>query len=60
MSRLLINCPETGKPVYTGLNMEWYALEALELGEQELDCPECGRRHCWTKHDATLQADGGG
>ena len=60
MSRLLITCPETGKPVYTGLNMEWYALEAAQLGEQELDCPECGQRHRWTKRDATLQADGGG
>lgn len=60
MSRLLITCPETGKPVYTGLNMEWYALEAAQLGEQELDCPECGRRHRWTKQDAILQSDGGG
>ena len=34
MSRLLITCPETGKPVYTGLNMEWCALEAVELASR--------------------------
>ena len=60
MSRLLITCPETGKPVYTGLNMEWLNLEASELGENVLDCPACGRRHSWTKQDAFLMADGGG
>lgn len=60
MSRVLITCPETGKPVYTGLNMEWLNLDASQLGEYELDCPECGKRHRWTKRDCRLMADGGG
>jgi hypothetical protein len=59
MSRVLITCPETGKNIYTGLNMEWNQLDAVEIGEHELDCPECGQRHSWTRHDAILQADGG-
>jgi hypothetical protein len=31
MSQVFMSCPNTGKPVYTGLNMEWAQLESLEL-----------------------------
>jgi hypothetical protein len=59
MPRVLITCPETQRPVYTGLNMDWNAFDTVELPEQTLVCPQCGRRHDWRKDDAVLVADGG-
>lgn len=60
MSQAFIRCPATGREVYVGLNLDWFDVDALELGEQETRCPECGETHCWTKDDLTLRADGGG
>lgn len=57
---MLITCPETGKPAYTGLNFDWITFDAMELGEQSFNCPACDQRHSWTKEDAYLRADGGG
>ncbi len=31
MSQVLITCPETGRPVYTGLNYEWPSFESADL-----------------------------
>lgn len=59
MPRVLITCPRTERPVYTGLNLDWSALETFESSEQVLSCPECGERHVWSKPDAVLVADGG-
>ena len=59
MPRVLIQCPETGRPVYTGMNFDWLTFDSLQLGEKSIDCPECGKRHVWTRQDAILQADGG-
>ena len=59
MPQLLIDCPETGRPVYTGLNLDWFAFESTDLAETALQCPECGGRHVWSKADAYLRADGG-
>ncbi len=60
MSQVLITCPETGRPVYTGMNFEWSTFETLDLPEQSLKCPECGKIHAWTKSEAFTRADGGG
>lgn len=60
MPQVFVYCPETEKPVYTGLNFDWFTFEGLEIGEQSLDCPVCGKTHSWTREDAFLRADGGG
>ena len=60
MSQVLITCPETGRPVYTGLNFEWPTFESTDLPKQTLKCPLCGKVHEWAKTDAYLRADGGG
>ena len=60
MSQVLITCPETKRPVYTGLNYEWSQFDAVELPPQSLKCPQCGKTHQWAKTDAYLRADGGG
>ena len=59
MARVMIECPETHKPVYTGNNFSWMEFDGLALEERELQCPECGRIHRWNKSDAYLVADGG-
>jgi hypothetical protein len=60
MSQVFIDCPETGRPVYVGLNYEWLQLDAACIGEQSLDCRECGGSHTWDQSDVNLRADGGG
>ena len=60
MSQVLITCPETNRPVYTGLNFEWPSFESANLPPQSLKCPLCGKVHEWAKTDAYLRADGGG
>jgi len=60
MSQAFITCPETGKPVYVGINTEWLQLTSVTPGEQTIDCPECGQRHRWTKEEIILRADGAG
>ena len=60
MSQVLITCPETRRPVYTGLNYEWPVFDSINLPAQTLKCPLCGKDHQWAKSDAYLRADGGG
>jgi hypothetical protein len=59
MPRVLITCPETLRTVYTGLSFDWNSFETVELEEQSIPCPHCGRLHSWRKADALLVADGG-
>ena len=60
MSQAFLTCPETNAFVYVGLNLEWIGLDCLDIGEQTIECPECGQIHRWSKDDLVLRADGGG
>lgn len=60
MSQLFIVCPNTKEEVYTGLNMDWFDVDAYELGEMSLVCPRCHETHTWTQKDVRLRSDGGG
>ena len=60
MSQAFITCPDTGRPVYVGLNFEWLQLEAFVIGDQTIVCPHCGYTHSWNGTDINLRADGGG
>lgn len=60
MARVMVTCPETGRPVYAGLNLDWSGLEALGDQEHSFSCPSCGATHVWTRGDADLIADGSG
>ena len=59
MPQVMIMCPETGKPVYTGMNFDWWSFESVQLPKSSIACPKCGEVHEWEKTDAFLQADGG-
>jgi hypothetical protein len=60
MSQPYIPCPQTGRSMYIGLNLEWINLDALDIGPQQISCPECGSVHTWVKEDIRLRADGAG
>lgn len=60
MARVMVSCPNSGKQVYVGLNLDWSALEALGEEEHSFRCPSCGANHSWRREDADLIADGSG
>jgi len=63
MSQAFMNCPNTGEPVYVGLNMGWNELETHDPDRQEMTlqkCGQCGEDHVFQMHDLFLRADGGG
>jgi hypothetical protein len=58
MARVMIDCPASGNPVPTGLNLSAKAFEGLPLvGNILRGCPECGQHHTWAKEDAYLEED---
>ncbi len=56
----MITCPETGKPIYTHLNLDWETFESTRIGERTIECVECGKVHRWRRWDADLDEDGAG
>ncbi len=60
MARVMIDCPETGKRIYTHMNFDWLEFEAVTIGTKSVVCPACGKIHQWTRSDSTLEDDGGG
>lgn len=54
MARIMITCPETDMPFYTGLDVDRAAFGSADLEEQSATCPHCGKVHAWRKEDAFL------
>jgi len=59
MPRVLIECPATGKMIYTGINLNWQTFDSYRIGEQSVPCPKCGATHIWGRVDAELDESGG-
>jgi endogenous inhibitor of DNA gyrase (YacG/DUF329 family) len=55
MARLMIRCPQTGKPVFTGMDMPPAAFDRATLESNTVRCPHCGEPHTWQKADAYLE-----
>jgi hypothetical protein len=55
MSILLIRCPNTGKPISTGIELAPDAFAALPDVLSYLTCPECGLEHPWWTREAWLE-----
>jgi endogenous inhibitor of DNA gyrase (YacG/DUF329 family) len=51
---IFINCPNSGKPVSTGLKTESVVFESLPAVAVPLQCPECGKIHRWKPVDAWI------
>ena len=59
MPRIMINCPKTGKPVYTGMSMdeESFEQDSKAFSQTGTPCPECGELHTWRRQEAFLEED---
>jgi len=56
MAKIMIKCPETGKLVFTGLYVDKASFEKAQMQHNTLaHCPACGKKHSWTKQDATVE-----
>jgi hypothetical protein len=57
MPDILICCPETGKPVQTGLDTETVVFETLPSVALPVECPHCGQTHFWKPTEAWVWQD---
>jgi endogenous inhibitor of DNA gyrase (YacG/DUF329 family) len=54
--RIMIRCPKTNKPMYTGMTMPQQAFDSSTLEDNTVGpCPHCGGQHTWSKEDAFLE-----
>ena len=54
MAKVMIKCPTSGKPVFTGMAMDKSSFEVASLSRNSVKCPHCGNMHTWDKKDAYL------
>jgi RNase P subunit RPR2 len=52
MPQLLIRCPETEKPLSTGINCSKKAYENASFHNRKVSCFHCGNEHNWSHEDA--------
>jgi hypothetical protein len=54
MAMVIIRCPRSGRPVFTGIETDAAVFERLPDSESRVLCPACGSEHLWRKTDALL------
>ena len=58
MPRIMIRCPVTQKPVYTGMSTTNLGSDISKYGSNTFGpCPSCGQAHTWDKHNAYLESE---
>jgi len=57
MPQVMINCPKTGNPISTQMNMDQRSFDTATLSQNSVDCPECRQTHTWDKKDAFLEGE---
>ncbi len=62
MGVVMIKCPDTGRSVSTGIEIERVTFIRLPDVEARMSCSACGGEHRWSKRAAWLaeRDDGGG
>ena len=60
MVTVVIRCPQTKRPVATGLTTDGVIFETLPPVALPLRCPACGHVHRWKPEDAWVAQDGNG
>ncbi len=55
MERVMIDCPNTGKPIPTMMVSNEAKFAASRFENMGIRCPECGGIHTWNKEDAYLE-----
>jgi len=56
VSDIVIRCPQTKRPVPTGLTTDMVVLETLPNVRVPLRCRVCGQIHRWTPNDVWAAA----
>lgn len=56
MRKVLIDCPLTGKPIYTGVKLPEDLLKSkdVQIGPHKAHCFHCGKVHKWDRKDAYI------
>ncbi len=54
MVRLMIDCPNTGKTIWTKMAVSEAKFATSRFENMGIRCPECGSVHTWNKEDAYL------
>jgi transcriptional regulator with XRE-family HTH domain/endogenous inhibitor of DNA gyrase (YacG/DUF329 family) len=54
--RVMIRCPQTGKPVFTGTELTRQQWDRTEFEGMRVNCPHCHSPHVWSKSNAYLEA----
>jgi hypothetical protein len=57
MAQVLIECPETKQPVFTGLDFDESSWTSATLERNSVQCPHCPQMHEWSKKDAWLEGE---
>lgn len=54
MGRVMIRCPKTGKPAFTGMDMPKETVESddITMSGNSFQCDRCGQMHTWDMKDA--------
>ncbi len=55
MARIMVRCPTTKKPVYTGMSADEGSFKTSTFSGNSFRCPECKQNHTWDKKDAWLE-----
>lgn len=54
MCTMMVECPNTGKPISTGIETDRATFDKLPDVPSLARCPHCGVEHSWRTHDAWL------
>ncbi len=54
MRTILIKCPQTGRWVSTGIDIDAGAFARIPDVVATMRCPECGGEHAWSKKNAMI------
>ena len=57
MAMVMIRCPATGRPAFTGIETDASSVNFIPPINARLKCPECGDTHVWSILDAELVVD---
>ena len=57
MPELLITCPNTNKPIETGIAMQKGPIADDAFQDNSLQCPHCGDVHSWSSKDVYFAGD---
>jgi hypothetical protein len=48
----MIDCPNTGKPLFTGIDVP--SLDSVDLSNNRVTCPHCGQVHTFDNSNVYL------